>query len=289
MQSLLAREGLKLAGGGAVLLIVLIGGYFLLRQLLGCRRRTLEGLPDRRACGRREPVCRYPRRRGGVIPRRVQTRRLDQQNADDSRDAEHWGYVFTDVNEYLTGEFGPAWNTLMDVAPAEPAKGNNNTEYIVTIATEQLHVTLEAQKPKAAAVAPSPTHFGIVSIGGFSLDEALHGDPARGPAGYLTHVYGGTGSAEQLIGIIGASTSLARLTNMQVKRLLLPLVRNPRGTGVKDVIYRLYLVREDATVRHRLTKITKDARYPADLQNAAQQVLDGTVDEAVLIKVGAER
>jgi len=289
VHSLLGRETLKLVGGAVVLLVVLIGGYFALRAFRGPGVEPWKAFPTDGKTAVANFIADIHSAGAGdkaAADRAFQAIALSQRLPDSGNDAERWGYVFQDVDEYLTGEFGPAWNTIMNVEPADPAKGNAATLYIVTIGTEQLHVDLEPQTPPAPAAAPNPPHYGILEIREITLMDALHGDPVRGPAGFLTHVYGADGSAEQLRSIFARNSPLGRLTPTQIKRLLLPIVRNPRATALKDAIYRLSSVRQDATVRARLEKITKDARYPMDAQKAAQEVLDVTVDESILIELG---
>ncbi len=289
--SILHRASRKLVVAVLVLLLVTIG-YFTLRLIRGPAVEPWKTYPTDGKTAVAQFFADIHAGGGGdkaSLRRAYQAISLDQRHPDDDNDADHWGYVFQDVNDYLTGEFGPAWNTLMSVAPADPAQGNDATVYLVTIGTEQLHVDIAPQKPAdapPAAPAPVPHHFGIVGIREFSLADSMQSDPVRSATGYLTHVYGATGSAEQIRAIVGRSMPLARMSAMQIKRLLLPLVRDPHASALKDNVYRLYAVRDDPTVRARLKEITTDARYPREVQQAAREVLQGTVDEAILIELG---
>jgi hypothetical protein len=96
----------------------------------------------------------------------------------------------------------------------------------------------------------------------------------------------GQGAIDNLQTIIGARES-QRLTPMQRKVKLLPIVRDPRTT-TRQVIIRLWPVRQDPVVRARLEAIGNDDRYAPVMKQTAKAVLTETVPEEELIAVGVE-
>lgn len=204
-----------------------------------------------------------------------------RKNPDDREDADRWGFLFQDINEYLAGEFGSGWNTKMSVRPSDPAAGGADTLYVVTVGTETLHVEVEPQLPPSGK-GPTPAHQGVVAIREFPMEDSGV-NVTRGAQSILRNVYGADGSAEQVGALGGIFSGRANESAMQTKRRVLPLVRNPRSTGLKHAMLHLWPVRQDPTVRARLTSITTDARYAPELQKLAQDIMDSNVPEEELI------
>jgi len=202
---------------------------------------------------------------------------------------DHFHQLFHDMAKYLTGEFGPDWINKVDIQPADPAKGGDETTFVVKIATDTIHVQLETQQPPtpaggAAPPALKPPHFGFISIPEFDTD-----DTARSAQLGIINAVIGQGSARQLGGIMALSGNQARETPMDTKRRILPILRNPHDEALKRIVYHAWPVRLDPTVRARLKSIIEDQRYAMDVQKVAQQVLDSSVPEEELISAGVQK
>jgi hypothetical protein len=204
---------------------------------------------------------------------------LTQKHPDKESDEVGWyRQTFHEVHRYMTGEFGAAWTATMAIAPDGPEK-DGLMSYAVSVGPETLHILVEAQKAENGST-PFPEHYGVMAIQEFPIDEAGKNQQMAA----ITDIVGGVGgdaAGHNLATVLGAAGGGGRMSLMQRKREYLPLVRDPNVPRMN--LLQLWPARKDPVVKARLEAITKDMRYDPQVQQSAQQILDGTVPVEDLI------
>jgi hypothetical protein len=202
----------------------------------------------------------------------------DPNNSDEPG---QYRQLYHEMYKYLAGEFGEDWGRGVALTP-DPGNPDN---YIAHIGDETLHVNTSQQTP-AEKLASAGQHFAITEIEEFPISQAA-GFQQNEALMAVIGGYAGKGATNNLNTILGASPMNPRLTPMQRKVKLLPILRNPRTT-VRLTIIQTWPIRSDPVVRTRLTNISTDERYPLEIQRTAKDVLDEKITEEERIAAGVE-
>lgn len=208
---------------------------------------------------------------------------LHRKNLKDDDQRGQYMQLFHDVHQYFSTLFGDNYVNEIRFEP----EGNNPeaTTWTGTIRTEKMTIDIEQQEPSEKQRPGQPKHWGIVAIREFPLGNSSRSQQ-MGAIGGILKGLGAGGSARQIQGIAGYGADLSRMSPAEIKQMLLPLISNPRSTGLTQNIYRTWVVRKDPTVRETLQQIMQDTRYGDTDRSAAQQVLNDRVPEEILIGVG---
>lgn len=206
---------------------------------------------------------------------------IRQQNQD-AQD-QYW-QRFENLNVYLTGLFGDNWVQQLQIqVPADPTA----TTCVAQINTETFHVNLAPQKQYSppGTYPPPEEHWGIVSIDEFPFTGGAKAQQTAAVTGVMNGM-GLNGAASNLGSIVAANSGADDQPPWGIKQQLLPQVEDPNTAALRQCIYQLWPVRKDPTVIYELNKIINDPRYSQDAQQAAQDVLNSHVDEAILVGNG---
>ncbi len=204
---------------------------------------------------------------------------------DAKDDTQHGQYLqlFHDVDRYFITLFGPNYINEIRFEP----EGNvpDAATWIAAVRTEKMTIDLEPQTPPDKQKPGEPKRWGIVAIREFPLGNSSRSQQ-MGAIGGVLRGLGAGGSAEQIQGIAAVTTDFSRMSPAEIKQTLMPIITNPRATGLIRGIYQTWYVRKDPTIRATLESILTDARYPDEVKRVAKQVLDERVPEEELIGMG---
>jgi hypothetical protein len=204
-----------------------------------------------------------------------------QQNQD--QQDQYW-QRFENLNVYLTDLFGANWAQQLQIqVSADPTA----TTCVVQVNTETFHVQLAPQNQYSppGTFLESAEHWGIVSIDEFPFTGGAKAQQAAG-VNALMNSMGLNGAASNLGSIVAANSGADNLPPWGIKEQLLPQILDPNTAALRQCIYQLWPVRKDPTVIYELNKIINDPRYSQDAQQAATDVLNSHVDEAILVGSG---
>jgi hypothetical protein len=201
----------------------------------------------------------------------------EAHDKEDDDERGHYRGLFHAVHMYLTGEFGPGWETTMALSP-DPKDAN---VIRAAIGPETLHVRVSQQTP-ADKLASAGEHYGIVGIDEFDVRDAASYQSAEARMGVVRGV-AGQGAVDNIKSVLGASNF--REGRVQKKLRLLPILRNPRETNWKTII-QAYPLHDDPVMRARLTQILGDERYDPTVREKAKNVLDDRVTDEDKIAAG---
>lgn len=209
---------------------------------------------------------------------------LQRRDEKDTKQKDDYMQLFHDMHKYYSTLFG---DNYVNEVRFEPENGNTDTAttWIGRIRNETMTIDIEPQTPADKKKSGQPEHWGIVAIREFPLGNSSRSRQIGGIEGMLKGI-GAGGSARQIQGIAGLGTDLSRMTPAEIKQMLLPIITDPRATGLTQNIYRTWVVRKDQTVRDALQQITEDPRYSQRDQEVARQVLTDKAPEEELIAVG---
>jgi hypothetical protein len=200
----------------------------------------------------------------------------------DSEELGKYRQLYHVMNNYLATEFGKDWITLLNLQ-ADPA---NNEFVLAKIGPETLHLRITQEVPPEKMKGDADRRYGVHNIEEFDIEDAAALQKAAGIMGIVRGV-AGAGAENNLQTIMGARGGNRRESKMQTKLRILPNLRNPRAV-VRMTVINAWPVRTDPVIRARLDQISKDGRYPNDVQQTARDVLADNISDEELIAAGVE-
>jgi hypothetical protein len=204
------------------------------------------------------------------------------KNPDDRDDLGRYRQLFHVMDAYLSTEFGSDWITTLNLQPDK-----NNSDLIEAhIGVETLHLRAKLETP-ADKLKDDNRHYAIEGFDEFDIHDAAEMQKMAAITGIVGGL-GGPGASNNLQTIISAVGGGNRRESPMTRKLrILPNLRNPRA-AVRRTVLQAWPIRKDPVIRARLEAITNDQRYPPDVIQTAQQVLQDNVPDEDLIAAGVE-
>lgn len=203
------------------------------------------------------------------------------KNLKDPDDYALYDQTFTEVNKYLSGEFGDGWfrTATFTQDPDDP----NVVDAHIDV--ETLHIRTALQNPPGTEN-PGNLHYAIAGIDEFDIHDATDFQHMEAVTGAM-RMLGASGSQVKQLGSVLAAGQPRHETRMQAKIRLLPAFRDPHRL-LRRALLEAWPVRKDPVIRRRLQMITTDGRYDPLNQETAKKILTNQVDEEELVAIGLD-